>query len=130
MKYFMRSVLVIAIVSASHPIAKAADRPVLVSPLGNCIRQFYDPQTYNWLSFENDCGVDISITFIFGTEFGGNEMDLRAGRHDSTGRSAQEVQQMGGFKYVICPMGFTPNDYAGHPINRNNKFGPFRCRKV
>lgn len=103
---------------------------VLVSPLESCIRQFYDPQTYNWLSFENDCGADISITFIFGTELGGNEMDLRAGRHDSTGRSAQEVEQMGGFKYVICPMGFIPNDYAGHPINRNNKSGSFRCKKI
>ena len=29
-----------------------------------CVRQFYDPQMYNWLSYKNTCGESITIHFI------------------------------------------------------------------
>jgi hypothetical protein len=30
----------------------------------NCVREFWDPKFYNWLSFENDCGQAIHLTWI------------------------------------------------------------------
>jgi hypothetical protein len=36
------------------------------TPLASsCVRQFWDPKTYNWLSFENNCGQAIYVTLIF-----------------------------------------------------------------
>ena len=35
------------------------------SPVYNhCIHEFYDPEMYNWFSFENRCGEALSVTFV------------------------------------------------------------------
>ena len=128
MKLTLSLGLVLLVVAFTGAPALAAGPSNLVKPLDRCIKEFYDPKTYDWLAFENDCGVDISVTFIFGNELGGNEMDLRAGRHDSTGRSRSEVASMGGYKFVICPIHFVPVDTSGHAINRTNKDQPFLCK--
>lgn len=83
------------------------------SPAYNhCIRSFYDPNMYNWYSFENTCSEALSITFIpYNPGFGGGAVDyLGPGRATSTGASRDEMQRKEGFELYVCPTGFMPVD--------------------
>ena len=94
----------------------------------NCIRQFYDPSMYNWLSYENACSEALSIVFIpFNPGYGGSAMDLAPGRHASTGYSQREVQGKGGFDLYVCPAGYIPVDGNDRYVDRVNT--RFRCKQ-
>jgi hypothetical protein len=73
-----------------------------------CVREFWDPKFYNWLSFENDCGQAIHLTFIAKSpsdHFGPGAADLAAGQTTNTGWSQTEVAAKGNFTLFICPAG-------------------------
>ena len=110
-------------------LSTAASGQEFVSPeFNNCVREFYDPAMYNWLSYENVCGHGISVVFIpYNPGYGGSEMDLGAGRHDSTGWNRREVQEKGGFELYICPAGYVPVDANNQYVNRVNT--QFRCKR-
>jgi hypothetical protein len=44
--------------------AAARDQEYRTPEWNGCIRQYYDPNMYNWLSFENQCGESLYIVFI------------------------------------------------------------------
>ena len=93
------------------------------------VRQFYDPQTYNWLSFENTSSEGISITFIPKIPgHGGSLMELRPGSHGNTGRSAKEVEATGGFELYVCPLGYIPVDANNRYVNKTNTTD-FKCKR-
>ena len=94
----------------------------------NCIRQFYDPNMYNWLSYENVCSVALSIVYIpFNPGYGGSGMDLAPGRNANTGYSQREVQGKGGFDLYVCPAGYIPVDANDRYVDRVNT--RFRCKR-
>ena len=95
----------------------------------SCVRQFWDPNTYNWLSFENNCGQAIYVTFIFHQTVGwamSGGMNLVPGAHQNTGRSSSDINQAQGFDLYVCPAGSNPVDLNGNTFNTN--VAEYRCK--
>jgi TPR repeat protein len=97
----------------------------------SCIGQFWDPKFYNWLSFQNNCGQDIHLSFIAKNPtdtFGMSAADLAGGKSTNTGRSQSEVNQKGGFNLYVCPAGYIPVDATTHEyVGRPNQ--TFTCKQ-
>jgi TPR repeat protein len=98
----------------------------------SCVREFWDPKFYNWLSFENDCGQAISLTWIAknpSDHFGGASNDnIAPGQSANTGWSQTEVAAKGNFTLFICPVGSVavdPNTNQG--ISSPN--ATYSCKK-
>jgi hypothetical protein len=105
--------------------AQAQYRPG--SQYDSCIRQFYDPQTYNWLAFQNTCSQPLHVQFIAKTPgFGASAMDLPGGGKNNTGQSQSEVSAHNGFNLAICDGGFLAVDASGLAWNRATD--PYRCK--
>jgi hypothetical protein len=74
----------------------------------SCVREFWNPKFYNWLSFENDCGQAINLTWIAKSpsdHFGAANANIAPGQSTNTGWSQTEVAAKGGFTLFICPAG-------------------------
>lgn len=95
----------------------------------SCVRQYWDPSTYNWLSFENNCGQAIYLNYIphrpGGWAMGGG-MHLAPGNHNNTGLSSAEINQTGGFDLYVCPTNAVPVDLSGNVFNTN--VAQYRCK--
>lgn len=95
----------------------------------SCVRQFWDPNAYNWLSFENNCGQAIYVNYIphrpGGWAMGGG-MHLAPGNHNNTGLSSAEINQTGGFDLYVCPTDSVPVDLSGNTFNTN--VAEYRCK--
>jgi hypothetical protein len=94
-----------------------------------CIRQYYDPNMYNWLSYENTCSQSLSVVFVANEpgHGGGGAMDLGPGRHNSTGLTRREVDSNGGFELYVCPAGYVPVGPDGQYVTR--VIPQFRCKR-
>ena len=94
-----------------------------LTPLAtSCVRQYWDSQVYNWLSFENDCGQAIYLTFIFAHPVGWamtGSMNLAPGAHSNTGRSNSDINQAGGYDLYVCPANSIPVDLNGNTFTAN-----------
>jgi hypothetical protein len=114
---------------AANPSGSAAG--TYVTPLASsCVRKYWDPQAYNWLSFENDCGQSVSLTFIFHHNVGWamtGGMDLAPGAHQNTGRSSSDINQAQGFDIYVCPGGYVPVDLNGNSL-LNTNVAEYRCK--
>jgi TPR repeat protein len=101
-----------------------------LTPLASsCIRQFWDPNTYNWLSFENDCGQQIYVSFIPRQKGGwamGGAMHLAPGHSNNTGLSSDDLSKAGGMGIYVCPADSLPVDLNGNVLNTN--VTEFRCK--
>jgi hypothetical protein len=95
----------------------------------SCVRQFWDPNSYNWLSFENNCGQAIYLNYIphrpGGWAMGGG-MHLAPGHYNNTGLSSAEINQTGGFDLYVCPTDSVPVDLSGNVFNTNVE--DYRCK--
>jgi hypothetical protein len=95
----------------------------------SCVRQFWDPNTYNWLSFENNCGQAIYVSIIPRVPGGwamGGGMHLTPGSHNNTGLSTTDVNNAGGFGIYVCPTDSVPVDLNGNVLNAN--VSEYRCK--
>ncbi len=81
--------------------------------LQHCLRAFYDPNRYNWLTLENTCSVGIHVVFRSRTGYSSGSVELNPGRSSSTGSSRREVEQVGGLAYAVCPLGSSPRTADG-----------------
>ena len=55
--------------------------------LNNCIKEFYDPEMYNYLTFKNTCTESLTVVLIAKDGSGaGGTIELRPGGKDSVGR--------------------------------------------
>jgi hypothetical protein len=124
-----RLVFAFPILTLMMLLSTSAFAQAYVSPeYNNCIREFYDPAMYNWLSYENVCGHGISIVYVpYRPGYGASQMELGPGRHNSTGWSRSEVQEKGGFGLYICAAGYIPVDANSQYVNRVNT--QFRCKR-
>jgi hypothetical protein len=97
----------------------------------NCVREFWDPKFYNWLSFENDCGQAIHLMWIARSSndhFGASSADIGAGHSANTGWSKSEVAAKGDFAFFVCPLGSIAVDSnTGQSVN--NPGATYRCKK-
>lgn len=103
-----------------------------LAPLpSSCVRQFWDPQYYNWLSFGNLCAQTITLTFIFNHPVGWamtGQMILAPGAQQNTGRSSSDITQAGGLDMYICPANTVPVDMKGNTFNSN--ISQYQCKRL
>jgi hypothetical protein len=97
----------------------------------SCVREFWDPKFYNWLSFENDCGQAINLTWIAKSpsdHFGAANANIASGQSTNTGWSQTEVAAKGDFALFICPAGSVAVDGNTHQMvsSPNATYG---CKK-
>jgi hypothetical protein len=97
----------------------------------SCVREFWDPKFYNWLSFANDCGQAINLTWIaknLNDHFGGANAIIAAGQSTNTGWSQTEVAAKGGFTLFICPAGSVAVDGNTHQMVSSPN-ATYSCKK-
>lgn len=96
--------------------------------LNSCIREFYDPGMYNYLTYKNNCTQSLSIVFVAKDGSGaGGTMDLRPGAKDSIGRlEGGRVPKVGGFQLYVCQLGYVPVDDNGQVVKKPRS--NFRCQ--
>jgi hypothetical protein len=101
-----------------------------LTPLpASCVRQYYDPATYNWLAFENDCGQPVYIEFIFQHNVGWamtGAWTLQPGAHENSGRSGSDIGAAGGLDLYVCPAGSIPVDLNGNALSA--QVSQYRCK--
>jgi hypothetical protein len=121
------TITVILLASMTATIALAAQR--YQSPTFNsCIREFFDPSMYNWLSFGNSCSESLSVTYIgYNPPYARYSADIRPGQKTSTGLTRNEVAERGGFELYVCQSRYLPVDAADNYVSRTNV--PFRCKE-
>jgi hypothetical protein len=103
---------------------------VYANPLpSSCVSTFWDPKYYNWLSFQNNCGQAIYLSYIFNSgQYGFSAMNLAVGASGNSGQSQDEVKAQGGYKLAVCPAGFAPVDPStGNALSQPNQ--NFSCKK-
>lgn len=99
-----------------------------IPALNSCIREFYDPEMYNYLTFKNTCSQALTVVFVPKDGSGtSGSMDLRAGAKDSVGRSASgRVPKVGGFQLYVCLLGEMPVDENGKVVSKPRS--SFTCK--
>jgi hypothetical protein len=76
------------------------------SPVPGCAREFYDPQMYHWISYENTCAGTINVALVgIGVPHSG-ALTIKPGHRGSPGMDAKEVEAVGGLKAYVCPGGY------------------------
>ncbi len=93
-----------------------------------CVREYYDRNNYNWLTYENTCSQAIHITLVGRDRSYTGGLDLGPGRHDGPGMTAQEVRGVGGMEAYACPAHYAAVDADGELI-RTEPVSGFRCKK-
>jgi hypothetical protein len=111
-------------VCASSAFAQSHTTPAINS----CIKEFYDPGMYNYLSFKNTCSQSLTIVFVAKDGSGvTGTMDLRPGASDSVGRSQSGVvPKVGGFQLYVCQVDYLPLDENNRVVNKPE--ASFKCR--
>lgn len=110
--------------TAEHAFAQGHEIPALNS----CIREFLDPEMYNYLTFKNNCTHGVSLVFVAKDDSGATgSMELRAGAKDSVGRLANgHVPKVGDFQLYVCPAGSMPVDETGKVVSKPRS--SFKCQ--
>lgn len=112
--------------NSSNGNSTGTDSHYVAPVAASCISQFWDPKFYNWLSFRNNCGRAINLTYEGGIS--GETDDLGAGQATNTGWSQAEVTQKGVFSLYVCPAGYLPVDSStDQVVNRPNQ--TFTCKQ-
>jgi hypothetical protein len=118
--------------SANNPSTSSMGSGAIqyTTPLASsCVRQFFDPNTNNWLSFENDCGQPIYVSYIprhpGGWAMGGG-MHLAPGNFNNTGLSSGDLNNAGGMGIYVCPTNSVPVDLNGNTLSTN--VADYRCK--
>lgn len=108
---------------ASNALAQRHEIP----PLNSCIREFYDPEMYNLLTYKNNCSQSLTIVFVAKDSSGASgSMDLRPGAKDSVGMFGGRASKVGGFELYVCQVGYVPVDDNDKVVKKPRS--NFRCR--
>ena len=113
----------LTLVNAESAFAQRHEIPAFNS----CIREFYDPGMYDYLTFKNNCSQSLTIVFVAkdGSRASGT-MDLRPGGQDSIGKLAGRVPKIGDFQLYVCRSGDMPVDDAGKVVSKPRT--NFQCK--
>src|SRR3982750_1886233 len=86
MRLFLLSLVAGTLFTAVNTDVAFAQRHEIPA-LNSCIREFYDPGMYNYLTFKNNCTQSLTLVFVAKDGSGpSGSMDLRPGGKDSVGR--------------------------------------------
>src|SRR4051794_11027837 len=79
MRPFLLSILAAILLTAGNAEVAFAQRHEIPA-LNSCIREFYDPGMYNYLTFKNNCTQSLTLVFVAKDGSGASgSMDLRPG---------------------------------------------------
>lgn len=98
---------------------KALSQRHEIPKLTSCIREFYDPEMYNYLTYKNTCTESLTVVFVAKDRSGvTGSMDLRPGAKDSVGKLNGTTAKVGGFELYVCPVGSTPVDDNNQAVTK------------
>lgn len=124
--FLLPSAAVVLFTLASSSITSAQRHEI--PQLNSCIKEFYDPEMYNYLTFKNTCSQSLTVVLIAKDGSGtGGTMELRPGGKDSVGRSAGKEPKPGSFELYVCPTGNIPVDDNNRLVSKPGS--SFRCRQ-
>lgn len=96
--------------------------------LNSCIKEFYDPGMYDYLTFENSCSQSLTVVLVAKDGSGaGGTLELRPGGKDSVGLSRGKVPKPGSFELYVCRTGYIPVDDNNHVVSKPGS--NFKCRQ-
>jgi hypothetical protein len=99
-----------------------------IPQLNSCIKEFYDPEMYNYLTFKNTCSKSLTIVFVAKDGSGtSGTMELRPGGKDSIGKSQGNDPQPGSFELYVCQTGYIPVDDNNQLVSK--PASNFRCQQ-
>ncbi len=125
MRHFLLTSGAVVIFTLASSFVTSAQRHE-IPPLNSCIKEFYDPEMYNYLTFKNTCSQSLTVVLIAKDGSGaGGTMELRPGGKDSVGRSAGKEPKPGSFELYVCPTGNIPVDDNDQLVNKPGS--NFRC---
>jgi hypothetical protein len=107
-------------------LSGAAQAQQYATPQNACIREFYDPDSYNWLSYENTCDHGIYVSWVSPRPGLNGSADIPPGGKVSTGWSASEIRAKGGIQAYPCPSHYVPVDANGNYITQ--PVSGYRCK--
>jgi hypothetical protein len=122
-------VVLLLLVLAVRPRPAHGQQRVAGGPYESCVAQFYDPEEYSWLAFQNKCGVHIYVTFCWLDGSGCGAADLAPSKKENLGVSRQEVGDKGGYVFMPCPDGYYAVDENGHVFHSLRVRGRYSCSK-
>jgi hypothetical protein len=97
------------------------------STANQCLREYYNPNNYNWLTYENTCDQALYVVLV--TNSGGSwALDFSPGSNSGPGLSANEVRAAGGIHAYACPAGYVPVDPNDNLI-RSRPYSQYRCKQ-
>src|SRR5438105_4853288 len=97
-----------------------------IPQLNSCIKEFYDPEMYNYLTFKNTCSQSLTVVLVAKDGSGaGGTMELRPGGKDSVGRSQGKDPKPGSFELYVCRTGYIPVDDNNKVVSK--PASSFRC---
>jgi len=127
MRHPLFSLTVAALLFIANASTTAFAQSHEVPLLKSCIREFYDPEMYDYLTFKNNCSQAMTIVFVAKDDSGRNgSMDLRPGAKDSVGRLGGRVSKVGDFELYVCVLGYVPVDDNGKVVSKPRT--SFRCQ--
>lgn len=124
MQHSQLSFVALALATVSSLIAQRHEIP----QLNSCIKEFYDPGMYNYLTFENTCSQSLTIVLVAKDGSGaGGTMELRPGGKDSVGLSKGKKPKPGSFQLYVCQTGYVPLDDNNEVVSKPDS--NFRCEQ-
>ena len=98
-----------------------------IPALSTCIREFYDPGMYNYLTFRNNCSQSLTLVFVAKDGSGASgRMDLRPGGQDSVGKLESRDPKVGDFEFYVCRIGYLPVDVNAKVVTKPGM--SFQCQ--
>ena len=119
----LTTAVLLTVVNAESAFAQRHETPAFNS----CIREFYDPGMYDYLTFKNSCSQSLTVVFVAKDNSGASgTMDLRPGGQDSIGKLAGRVPKIGDFQLYVCRSGDLPFDDTGKVVSKPRS--SFQCK--
>ncbi len=126
MRHFPPSMAAVLFTLANSSITSAQRHEI--PQLNSCIKEFYDPEMYNYLTFKNTCSQSLTVVLVAKDGSGaGGTMELRPGGKDSVGRSKGKEPKPGSFELYVCPTGNIPVDENNEVVSKPGS--SFRCQQ-
>jgi hypothetical protein len=119
------SVLFLSLPFLTPHVAKAQQ---YASTANQCLREYYDSNNYNWLTFQNTCSQEIHVTLVPKRGNAAGALYLTSGRHDGLGLTANEVKAAGGIEAYACPARYVAVD-TNDALITSQAVNSFRCKR-
>ena|ERR1700693_292130 len=114
----------LTLANSSNTSAQRHEIPLLNS----CIKEFYDPGMYDYLTFQNTCSQSLTVVLVAKDGSGaGGTLELRPGGKDSVGLSQGSVPKPGSFQLYVCRTGYIPVDDSNKVVSK--PASNFRCQQ-